>query len=87
LLVRRINGVLTAEKFVMVEYNTSRDKLAECSRITPGKKSPTVCPLEDPNFVAVKAMVARKEVTAKLDLLEAAGATDILITSLENCRV
>lgn len=84
---RRITGVLTAEKHVMIEYNIERSLLHEASLITPGKKSPTVSSLEDPNWLAVKAMILRSEASNKLDQLEALGATAILITSLENCRV
>ena len=46
-LQKRIEGVITAEKYQTIEYNVARDRLAEAVKITPGKKSPTLCPLED----------------------------------------
>lgn len=83
---KRIAGVLTAEKFVMVEYNIQKSQIKEASHITPGQKSPTITPLDDPNWVAIKALILRSEVNDKMDALQEIGATDILITNIDYCR-
>lgn len=56
-------------------------------KITPGKKSPSILPLERNDWVAVSAMVVRKAVPEIIDKLIAVGATDVLVFSLANCRV
>eukprot|EP01135_Chromosphaera_perkinsii_P006565 Nk52_evm7s545 gene=Nk52_evmTU7s545 len=83
---KRIEGVITAEKYQTIEYNVPRAKLPEAVKITPGKKSPTLCPLEDDTWVAVKSLVLKKEVAKIMDRLVEIGATDILIFDLANCR-
>jgi ATP phosphoribosyltransferase len=84
---RRMEGILVASQYSILEYNIPLDKLHETESITPGYKSPTVSKLEDPQWVAVKVMVKKKEVVQAMDLLEKAGATAILETTLSNCRL
>eukprot|EP01125_Pyxidicula_operculata_P001411 TRINITY_DN11306_c0_g1_i1.p1 TRINITY_DN11306_c0_g1~~TRINITY_DN11306_c0_g1_i1.p1 ORF type:complete len:293 (-),score=61.11 TRINITY_DN11306_c0_g1_i1:26-904(-) len=86
-LMLRMKGVLTAEKFVMVEYNIEKSNLSSVAKITPGKTSPTLSPLENPDWVAVKVMVDKDEVNQKLDELVVVGAKDIVVTEIANCRV
>eukprot|EP00128_Syssomonas_multiformis_P001406 Colp12_sorted_trinity150504_noHs@36254 len=87
MIAKRIEGVLDANKYVTMEYNVPRSQLHLALKITPGKKSPTLCPLEDPDWVAVKCLVSKKESVQKMDELEAIGANDILIFDIQNCRV
>merc|ERR1712100_969832 len=79
----RITGILTAQKFVYLQYNLPKAMLEEASKITPGKKAPTVIALEDTGageaWVAVSVMCAKKELHTKMDDLEELGATDILV--------
>ena len=64
-----------------------RRNLVSALQITPGKRSPTVSPLEDPEWVAVAAMIDKKKTSDIMDELERLGATDILVFAIDNCRV
>lgn len=86
-VVRRLEGVVIARAYSLLEYNVPVVKLAEAEKITPGYNSPTVNPLEDKNWCAVRAMVKRNEVIGIMEQLEALGATAILETSIANCRL
>ncbi|RKO94667.1 hypothetical protein BDK51DRAFT_21973 [Blyttiomyces helicus] len=86
-LKRRIEGVIAAQKYVLCNYNVARSSLAEAVKITPGKKAPTLSPLEDTEWVAVQAMVLKSQMADMMDRLTAIGATDILILAIHNCRV
>ena len=86
-IVRRLEGVVIARSYSLLEYNVPRDRLAEAEKITPGFRSPTVNPLEDPAWCAVRAMVKRKEVIEVMEKLEALGASAILETQITNCRL
>mmetsp|Transcript_4021 Transcript_4021/g.5786 ORF Transcript_4021/g.5786 Transcript_4021/m.5786 type:complete len:302 (-) Transcript_4021:84-989(-) len=84
MLKRRLDGYITATKFVMVMYNVSVDLLEKATVITPGKRSPTITALDDPNFKAVSSLVATKDVSEKMDQLHEIGATDILVIDIHN---
>ncbi|RKP01103.1 hypothetical protein CXG81DRAFT_12397 [Caulochytrium protostelioides] len=86
MIVRRIRGVLAAARYVLINYNMRRDQLAEARRITPGRKAPTVSTLEDPEWIAVSAMILKKDAATIMDQLEAVGARDILVFEIHNCR-
>jgi len=86
LIATRIRGVITAQKYVLCVYNVERKNLAVAETITPGKRSPTITALEDPEWVSVSVMVARKELATIMDQLSEIGATDIFATKLENTR-
>ncbi len=86
-VVRRLEGVVIARAYSLLEYNVPRTKLAEAEKITPGFRSPTVSALEDPNWCAVRAMVKRSEVIQIMERLESLGAGAILETEIKNCRL
>ena len=86
-VVRRIEGVVIARAYSLLEYNVHREKLAEAEEITPGFNSPTVNPLEDKNWCAIRVMVKKNEVIGAMERLEALGATAILQTQINNCRL
>jgi ATP phosphoribosyltransferase len=86
-VVRRIEGVVIARGYSLLEYNVPRANLAEAEVITPGFESPTISALEDPEWCAVKVMVKRGEVIAIMEKLEALGASAILETRITNCRL
>jgi ATP phosphoribosyltransferase len=86
-IVRRVEGVVIARSYSLLEYNVPRAKLHEAEQITPGFNSPTVSALEDPNWCAVRVMVRRKEVISIMERLEALGASAILETQITNCRL
>jgi ATP phosphoribosyltransferase len=86
LITARIKGVITAQRYVLCTYNVERSKLEAASKITPGKRAPTVTSLEEDSWVAVSVMVERKQIAIVMDKLTEAGATDILVTKIENAR-
>ncbi len=86
-VVRRIEGVVIAREYSLLEYNIPRKYLAEAEKITPGYNSPTVNTLEDPDWCAVQVVVKRDTITDVMDQLEALGASAILETAISNCRL
>ncbi|KAK7181437.1 ATP phosphoribosyltransferase [Paraphaeosphaeria sporulosa] len=86
LITARIKGVITAQRYVLCTYNVERSKLEVASKITPGKRAPTVNSLEEDGWVAVSVMVERKQIAIVMDKLTEAGACDILVTKIENAR-
>ncbi len=86
-VVRRLEGVVIARSYSLLEYNLPRTKLAEAEKITPGFNSPTVNSLEDPAWCAIRVMVRRNEVIEVMEKLEAVGASAILETQINNCRL
>jgi ATP phosphoribosyltransferase len=86
-VARRIEGVVIAQAYSLLEYNVQRAILAEAEAITPGFKSPTINPLEDKDWCAIKVMIRRSEVISVMERLEKLGATAILETRIANCRL
>jgi len=86
-VVRRLEGVIIARSWSLLEYNLPREKLSEAEKITPGFNSPTVNSLEDPAWCAVRVMVRRGEVIEVMEKLELLGAHAILETQINNCRL
>ncbi len=86
-VVRRLEGVVIARSYSLLEYNVPRSKLAEAEQITPGFNSPTVSALEDPDWCAIRVMVKRSDVISIMERLEALGASAILETQITNCRL
>lgn len=84
---RRIEGVLVANNYSMLEYNIHESKLKEAEKITPGFESPTVSRLDEKDWLAIKVMVKKGEVVQVMDRLEALGATAIIETEITNCRL
>lgn len=87
LITSRIAGVLASSRYLLCQYNIPRSKLSECTKIAPGRRAPTVSPLEESDWVAVSAMVEKKNVATVMDQLVATGAEDVLLLKLDNCRV
>lgn len=83
----RFAGVLASRRYLYASYNILRSALPVALKITPGRRAATVSPLDEENWVAVSAMVERREVAKTMDDLEKAGAEDVLIMALDNCRV
>jgi ATP phosphoribosyltransferase len=86
-VVRRLEGVVIARSYSLLEYNVPRAKLPMAEKITPGFKSPTVSALEDADWCAVRVMVRRTEVIEIMERLETLGASAILETQITNCRL
>jgi ATP phosphoribosyltransferase len=86
-LQRRLHGVLVARQFVLIDYDVKVVDLEAATRVTPGIESPTVSPLHDPDWVAVRAMVPREDTNHVMDELYAIGARAILVTPIHAARL
>lgn len=86
IITQRIKGVITAQKYVLCTYNVERKLLAKAAAVTPGRRAPTINSLDEEGWVAVSSMVLRKKIADVMDELTDLGATDILVTKLENSR-
>lgn len=87
MITSRIAGVVAASRYVICQYNIPRDKLSSATLVTPGRRAPTISPLEDEGWVAVSSMVEKKTIATIMDELMKIGAEDILVFNLDNCRV
>lgn len=74
------------QQYLMLDYDCPRSLLEEASAVTPGLESPTIAPLADPDWVAVRALVPRRDVNAIMDELAAIGAKAILASDIRFCR-
>lgn len=86
-VIRRLNGVVMARQYVLVDYDVANSDLEAACAMTPGIESPTVSPLQKSEWSAVRAMVKRKEVNRILDDLWKVGARGILVTDIHACRI
>ena len=86
-IIRRLEGVVIARDYSLLEYNVPREQLAAAEAITPGFKSPTISALEDPAWCAVRVMVRRQDVIGVMEKLETLGCSAILQTDIANCRL
>ena len=87
ILIRRLQGVVTARKYVLLDYDIPKDCVEKACAITPGLESPTISPLQKPDWVAVRAMVPRKDTNRVMDELWLVGARGILVTDIHACRL
>jgi ATP phosphoribosyltransferase len=87
ILVRRLQGVVTARQYVLLDYDVPTSSVDAACAITPGLESPTISPLQKPDWVAVRAMVLRKDTNRLMDELWALGARGILVTDIHACRL
>lgn len=85
--LRRIEGILHAQNFLMLDYNVQRALLDAAVNVTPGINGPTVSPLADDNWVAVRAMVPVKEANTTMDRLSDLGAKAILASEIRIARM
>ena len=86
-LKRRLAGVVIARQYVLVDYDIEKSNLTRACELTPGLESPTISPLAKEDWVAVRAMVARKETNRVMDELWQIGARGILVTDIHACRL
>ena len=85
--VRRLQGVITARAYVLVDYDIPNTLIDQACVITPGIESPTVSALHDSAWSAVRAMVPRKQVHAVMDELYDLGARGVIVTDIHACRI
>ena len=87
IVLRRLQGVVTARQYVLLDYDIPKIKVTQACAITPGLESPTISPLQKEDWVAVRAMVLRKDTNRLMDELWALGARGILVTDIHACRL
>ena len=86
-LLRRLEGVIVARTYVMMEYDVKADLVEQACVLTPGIESPTVSPLRDEGWVAVRAMVPRADQHNVMDALWNLGARGVIVTDIHACRI
>jgi ATP phosphoribosyltransferase len=85
-LAARVQGVVFGQQYLMLDYDCPRSALDKATSITPGLESPTIAPLADPDWVAIRALVPRRGVNEIMDELAAIGAKAILGSDIRFCR-
>ena len=85
-LAARVQGVVFGQQYLMLDYDCPRSVLDKATSITPGLESPTIAPLADPDWVAIRALVPRRGVNEIMDELAAIGAKAILASDIRFCR-
>lgn len=85
--VRRLQGVLVARRYVMMDYDIRVEAVEQACALTPGIESPTVSPLHREGWAAVRSMVPREDAQRVMDDLWELGARGILVTDIHACRL
>ncbi|SNU00763.1 ATP phosphoribosyltransferase [Ruaniaceae bacterium KH17] len=86
-LERRIHGVIVARTFVLMDFDVHADHLDDAVAIAPGFEAPTVSPLHDSDWFAVRVLIPREQTNTVMDKLYEIGARAILVTSIHACRI
>lgn len=86
-LLRRMQGVLVAREYVIFDYDCPTSLVDQASAITPGIESPTISPLREADWVAVRALVKTADINSKMDDLYALGARAILVSAIHAARI
>ena len=86
-LLRRMQGVLVAREYVIFDYDCPTSLVDAASAITPGIESPTISPLRDADWVAVRALVKTSDINSKMDELYEIGARAILVSAIHAARI
>ncbi|GAA2176228.1 ATP phosphoribosyltransferase [Arthrobacter parietis] len=87
ILIRRLQGVLVARQYVLLDYDIRKELVDQAAALTPGLESPTVSPLRDSDWVAVRSMVKRHSTNRIMDELYDLGARAILVSTIHACRI
>ncbi|WP_275003642.1 ATP phosphoribosyltransferase [Promicromonospora iranensis] len=87
ILTRRLEGVITAREYVLMDYVVPASRLEQAVAITPGKESPTVSAQHHSDACAVRVMVPRRETNRIMDALYDVGARAIIVTSIHASRL
>ena len=85
-LIERVRGIVFAQQNLMIDYDCPRTILDDAIKMTPGMESPTLSPLADPDWVAVRAMVPIKGHNQVMDALAELGAKAILASNIRSVR-
>ena len=86
-LLRRLRGVVVAREYVIFDYDCPTQLVEKAAALTPGIESPTISPLRDEDWVAVRALVKTSEINSKMDALYELGARAILVSAIHAARI
>lgn len=86
-LLQRLEGVRVAREYVIFDYDCPIDLVEAASKVTPGIESPTISPLRDQNWVAIRSLVKAAETNEKMDELYKLGARAILVSAIHAARI
>jgi ATP phosphoribosyltransferase len=86
-LLQRLEGVRVAREYVIFDYDCPIDLVEAASKVTPGIESPTISPLRDQNWVAIRSLVMAAETNEKMDELYKLGARAILVSAIHAARI
>ncbi|WP_411721319.1 ATP phosphoribosyltransferase [Mycetocola sp.] len=86
-LRRRLQGVLVARRYVLMDYDLPAELLDQATEIAGGIESPTVSPLREKDWVAVRVMVPRERTNRIMDALYELGARAILVSAIHAARL
>lgn len=86
-LLRRLQGVIVAREYVLIDYDCPKSLIEKAVVITPGIESPTISPLADQDWVAVRALVKANKTNQIMDELYEIGARAILVTEIHAARI
>lgn len=86
-LLRRLQGVMVARQYVMMDYDIPADLVPRASALTPGFEAPTISPMQNSDWVAVRSMVPKRQTNKVMDDLYAVGARAILVSAIHACRI
>jgi ATP phosphoribosyltransferase len=87
ILLRRLRGVVVAREYVIFDYDCPTELVEKAAALTPGIESPTISPLRDEDWVAVRALVKTSEINSKMDALYELGARAILVSAIHAARI
>lgn len=85
-LTKRLEGIIIANRYSILEFNIDKKLLAQAEKIAPGFDAPTISHLDNPHKVAVKVLTEKSKVNAVIEKLHELGATGIFETAIKNCR-
>lgn len=86
-LLRRLQGVIVAREYVIFDYDCPVDLVDAASKLTPGIESPTISPLADKEWVAIRALVKADQTNLIMDQLYEIGARAILVSAIHAARI
>src|SRR5690606_18593412 len=86
-LLRRLRGVIVARQYALLDYDLPIELVDQATAITPGRESPTISPLQDEKWVAVRVMIPRKGINKVMDDLYDLGARALLVTAIDAARL
>lgn len=86
-LLRRLRGVIVARRYVLLDYDLPVESIEQATAIASGRESPTISPLQDPKWVAVRVMLPRTGINQVMDDLYAIGARALLVTAIHAARL